>query len=165
MSYSDFPFFSGLYGDSLTEQDFARLSWEAARELDRQTTGLDNVRKLRIAFPTDEDDAETVKRCECALVHLMHQIEEAEKVQQAAQGFVQREDGAMMSKVVSSVSSGSESISYGAKDTSFSTAVSAAAGDTGTRKSLFAETVKQYLSGVMDANGVNLLYRGAYPHV
>lgn len=164
MSYADFAFFSELYGDSLTEQDFARLSWEADRELDRQTTGLDNVRKLRIAFPTDEDDAETVKRCECALVNLMHQIEEAEKVQQAAQGFVQREDGTMMSKVVSSVSSGSESISYGSKDTSFGTAISAAS-DIGSRKSLFSETVKQYLSGVVDANGVNLLYRGAYPRV
>lgn len=165
MSYADYTFYGGLFSDGLTEQDFARLSWEAARELDRHTTGIDGVRKLKNAFPQDEDFAEAVKHCECSLVHLMHQIEEAEKVQQEGRGYVPREDGTIMGKVVSSVSSGSESISYSAGEKSRETAIDAAVKDTAARKALFADTVRKYLSGVTDANGINLLYMGTYPCV
>lgn len=165
MSYADFAFFGDIYCSNLTEQDFNRISWEAAREIDRHTTGIDNVRKLKIAFPTDDEDAESVRRCECALVDLMWKIEEAEKAQEAASGYVEREDGTVVGKVVTSLSSGSESIGYSAKGGSGSTAIDAAVSDMAARKRLFADTVRQYLSGVTDANGVNLLFMGVYPNV
>lgn len=164
MSYAEFDLYQSLY-PCADESTYHRLSWEAARELDRQTTGLDNVRKLKIAFPADEEAAEAVRRCECELVHLMAQIEEAEKVRQEAHGLVQQEDGTVKGKVVTSVSSGSESISYSTGGNTGTTAIDAAAGSTAARNVLFADTVRKYLSGVTDANGVNLLYMGAYPHV
>ncbi len=164
MSYASYEGYKALYGEALPESDYNRLSWEAAREIDFYTTGVDGVKKLKTAFPTDEDNAEAVRRCECALVHLMAQIEAAEKAQREAAGYVEREDGSLQGKVVSSVSSGSESISYSVKNAG-TTAIDTAVSDQEARKALFADTVRKYLSGVSDGNEVNLLYLGAYPHV
>lgn len=158
MAYVTFVYFNGLYPDNVTEAEFSSLEWAARRIVDAHTTGIDNVRKLRTAFPVDEDDAEAVKRCMCRLIKLLHDIEAAEK----SRGLVQREDGTVTSGVVSSVSSGAESISYAA---SGGTAIDAAVGDISTRNRLLSQTVRQMLSGVADANGVNLLYMGRYPYV
>lgn len=157
MAYITFEEFSEVYPGAVTESDFANLEWEARRIVDGHTTGVDNVRKLRVAFPTDEDDAEAVKRCMCKLIKLMHDIEAAEKIR----GLVQRGDGMAIGGVISSVSSGSESISYSTNGT----AVDMAAGDITARNKLLSQTVRQALSGVRDANGVSLLYMGRYPYV
>lgn len=158
MAYVTLDYFNGLYPDAGNIENFADLEWEASRIVDTHTTGIDNVRKLRVAFPRDEYDAEAVKRCICKLIKLLHDIEVAEK----SRGLVQREDGTVTSGVVSSVSSGAESISYA---TSGGTAIDAAVGDISARNKLLSQTVRQMLSGVSDANGVNLLYMGRYPCV
>ena len=158
MAYVTFEYFNGIYPEELTEAEFNRLEWEARRIIDAHTTGVDNVRKLRVAFPIDEDDAEAVKRCMCKLIKLMCDIEAAEK----SRGLVQRSDGTVTSGLVSSVSSGAESISYA---TSGGTSIDAAVGDIAERNRLYSQTVRQGLSGVMDANGINLLYMGRYPYV
>lgn len=157
MAYVDFDFFKDIYKD-VPEENFKNLEWEARRIIDACTTGIDNVKKLAVAYPIDLDDAETVKRCMCKLIKLIYDINTAE----ASRGAVQREDGTVVSGVVSSVSSGSESISYA---TSGGTAIDAAVGDIAARRSLMLHTVKEYLTGVTDANGVNLLYMGVYPYV
>ena len=72
------------------------------------------------------------------------------------------ESGALRGKVVSSVSSGSESISYTAKAESGSTLIDAVLSDQEAQDKLYRDTVKEYLSFVGDANGVNLLYSGPY---
>lgn len=158
MSYVTFEYYKSLYADDITEEQFANLEWDARRTLDANTTGIDNVRKLRVAFPTDEYDAEAVKRCACQLIKLMHDIADAER----NRGIVRRDDGTVVSGPISSISSGSESISYAANG---GTALDAAVSDTSARNALYVQTVRNMLSGVTDANGVCLLYMGVYPYV
>ena len=73
------------------------------------------------------------------------------------------ESGALRGKVVSSVSSGSESISYIAKSESGSTLVDTVLADKAAQDKLYRDIVRDYLSLVPDANGINLLYAGVYP--
>lgn len=164
MSYSTYADYSAIYPDGASQTDFARLVWEADRTMDIHTTGVDGVRKLQKAMPTDSYALEAVKRCSCALVDLLYQIETVENGAVAAAGSVERSDGTVTGKQVSSMSSGSESITY-TVSTAASTTIGAAVADPAARSRLFAETVRKYLSGVQDANGVNLLYGGAYPYV
>lgn len=162
MAYIEQDEYVKIYGDDVP--DFDRLCWEMSRYLDRATTGVDGYRKLKYAFPTDEYDAEAVKRCLCELIRIQHQIESSADQMALAQSFIEREDGTIMSRKVTSVSSGSESISYAttAGDTSM---ITAAAKDKSVRDSLLRSKVEEYLSGVKDDNGVNLLYMGVYPRV
>lgn len=160
MTCTSYGEYINLYADVISENTFSRLSWEALRIMEDQTTGADGFRKLRAAYPTDEYDAEAVRRCACELIHLLYQIETAE----SAAGYVTREDGTVVNKKVASVSSGSESVSYYTGGTG-ATQTEAAASDSNVRKKMLADTVRTYLSGVKDANGVNLLYMGVYPHV
>lgn len=157
MAYVSFEYFNSIYPGAITEAEFGNLEYEARRVIDAHTTGVDNVRKLREAFPLDEDDAEAVKRCMCKLIRLLHDIEAAEKYR----GLVQRGDGTVTGGVVSSVSSGSESISYAIGGTSIDEAV----GDVAAKNRLLSQTVRQALSGVSDANGISLLFLGRYPRV
>lgn len=166
MVYIDYDDFKALYGDNaIPEIDFNRLSWDACKKLDNATTGVDNVKKLKVAFPIDEDSAEAVKRCACELVSILYKLEQAEKTLQSAKGYVQREDGSLQGKVVSSVSAGNESISYSANGgSSTATLIDKALSDKAVQEQLFRDTITGYLSGVADANGVNLLYMGRYPY-
>ena len=167
MAYVDFEFYKTIYGDNaIPEIDFNRLSWDACKKLDNATTGVDGVRKLKIAFPTNEDDAEAVQRCACELVQILCKLERAEETVRSAKGYVQREDGSLQGKVVSSVSAGNESISYSANGGSNSTAtlIDKALSDKVVQEQLFRDTITEYLSGVADANGVNLLFMGRYPY-
>lgn len=154
--YADIAYYKSLYGE-ITEAEYNRFASYAAKLLDKYTTGIDGVRKLRVAFPVDLDDAEWVKRCECALTDLLKRINAAETAAAAHIGA----DGLTVAGAVSSVSSGSESISYSAGGS----AINSAAGDFQAREHVLAATIREYLCGVKDANGVNLLYMGVYPYV
>lgn len=166
VKYVDYAYFKGLYyGDVLSERDFNRLSWDAYRKLDAATTGVDGVRKLSAAFPTDEYDAEAVKRCACKLIYLSYKMEEAERVMSQGRGYTETENG-LRGKVISSVSAGNESISYATGNSSSSaTLIDKALSDKAVQDKLFQDTIREYLSGIADANGVNLLYMGRYPAV
>lgn len=157
--YVDYEFYKDLYGENaVPESDFDRLSWEAQKRIDNLTFG-----KLKFAFPTDEYDAEAVKRCVCKLVEIAYEIDSANKRVNDGKGYVEDENG-IHGKVISSVSSGSESISYTAKSENGSTIIDAVLSDKAAQDKLYADTVKEYLVGVPDANGVNLLYAGIpYP--
>lgn len=164
MAYVDYAYYKGLYGEeSIDESTFNRLCWEACRKVDNMTSGVDDVKKLKAAFPTDEDAAESVKRCVCKVIELAHDIETARKSISKAQEFVTREDGNLQGKVVSSVSAGNESISF-ISNTAVKTVIDKAVGDAEAEKQLYVDTIREYLSGVQDANGVNLLYMGPYPY-
>ena len=146
VSYAEFI---EVYGsDALTQTAFNRFEFDAEVILDDWTTGIDGVRKLRVAFPTDPIDVAAIKRCVIELTKASADIDNI--IQLSASG-----DGG----VVASKSSGSESISY-RNDTS---ALLAAAKDAGTREAYIGMIVRRYLSGRSDANGVNLLYGGVYP--
>lgn len=161
MAYVDYEFYNSIYGEeSMPETDFNRFLWESQKRIDRFTFG-----KLKFAFPTNEDDAESVKRCLCALVEIAYQIDQANKRVEQGQGYVvDSTTGDIRGKAVSSVSSGSESVSYTAKSESGSTVIDAVLSNKTAQNSLYRDTVKEYLGGVNDANGVPLLYAGIpYP--
>lgn len=167
MGYVNYGYYKSLYGDkAIPEADFNRLAWNAGRKLDIATTGIDNVRKLAVAFPTNDYSAEAVKRCAVALIDTMHRIEQAEETARSAQGYITRDDGSLQGKVVSSVSAGNESISYSVSggNSSSATLIDKALSDKTVQEQLYKDTIAEYLSGVADANGVNLLYMGRYPY-
>ena len=164
MAYIDYEYYKSLYGqNALTEPDFNRLSWDAEREIDKATSGVDGVKKLKIAFPIDEEDAEAVKRCICSLVEFLKQIETAERNASSLAQYTEREDGSLQGKVVSSVSAGNESISY-AVGKSSETAISTAVKSAKDKEKVIYQFITSKLSGVSDANGVNLLFAGRYPY-
>ena len=165
MAYVDYAYYQSLYGDSaIPEADFNRLSGKACRLVDVLTTGIDGVRKLAVAFPTDEYDAENVKTCICELVAKLNAFEKAEQSAQEAAGYTKTENG-LQGKIISSISSGNESISFangssGRTETAFDKAVA----DRKEQEEFLKTIIRYYLSGLRDANGVNLLFMGRYPY-
>lgn len=144
--YVDYEFYKTLYGTTVDETVFNRLIWNAEKLVKNAVTGVDGRCKLDFAFPDVAYDAETVKRCECALVDIMAKINKAET---EAEG----------NKTVKSVSAGNESISY---DTG-SGLIGKVLSDKSAQARLYADTINEYLRGTKDKNGVNLLFGGAYP--
>ena len=157
--YIQFQEYAAIYGP-VDPTAFNRHEYEARRQLDRLTTGIDGVKKLREYFPTDLDDAKAVKRCAAAVIHFLQKTQEAEQTASMGRGYVETENG-LQGKVITHVSSGNESISYSA--TAQKTAYDTAAADPAEKNRLITNTIRDYLSGVSDANGVNLLYMGRYP--
>ncbi len=159
MGYVTYDYYKSIYDDSMPETDFNRLAWEACRKVDVLT-----LNKLKFAFPTNEDDIETVRRCVCKLIEIAKDIDVATKRVSEGQGYITDKSGVLRGKVVSSVSSGSESISYTAKAEGGSTLIDAVLSDKTAQERLYRDTVREYLSLVPDSNGVNLLYAGIpYP--
>lgn len=97
MAYCDYEFYKTEYlGNVITEADFPRLSQRASDKIDVITFD-----RLAEGLPTDERVATKVKKAVCAIAELMLDYERANSTM--------RNNGGL---VVSSVSSGSESISY-----------------------------------------------------
>lgn len=152
--------YSNLY-DPIDENLFNRLAFDACRVMDRYTTGIDNVKKLRQFMPTDEVGAAAVMHCAAKLVNLLHQIQEAEAAAALGRGYTQTAQG-LQRRVISRVEAGNEAISY--SDTKMAnTVIDTAVSDVSAKNNLLKNTVLEYFAGVEDANGVNLLYMGPYP--
>ena len=151
-----------LYGN-VEDAVFNRLAFDACKYIDRHTTGVDGVKKLKLYFPVDEESATSVKRCAAEIVNVLLQIQEAETSASVGRGYVQTENG-LQGKVVSSISSGNESISF-VSGIGNKTLIDAAISDTSARDNLIRNIIRKYLAGENDANGVNLLYMGVYPRV
>ena len=164
MAYVDYEYYKSIYGEkAIPETDFNRLLWDAEQEIDKATSGVDGVRKLQVAFPTNSYDAEAVKRCVLGLVDFLYKLELAENSLNAMFQYTERADGSLQGKVVSSVSAGNETISY-AVGKSSDTAISNALKDVQSRDRVVYQLIASRLSGVSDANGVNLLFGGRYPY-
>lgn len=162
MEYIDLEFYKSLYGE-IDAIRFNRLSFEVCRVIDRHTTGADGIKKLRVAFPTVEDDAELVKRCAANILNYLSLIEDVEHAASASRGYEETAEG-LRRKIVSRIESGNEAISYSEATSSITTAMDKAAADRTEREKLLGNVVREYLSGVKDSNGVNLLYMGPYPY-
>jgi len=156
--YITFKEYTALYG-AVEENTFNRISYDACRHIDRLTTGIDGVKKLKTAFPTDKDAAEAVKRCTAAAINFLIQQDAVEKNAAAVRGYNETANG-LQGKVVSSVAAGNESVSFSSGD--IKTLADVASSDISTRNQVISNIVYEYLSGVADANGVNLLYMGQY---
>lgn len=156
--YIEYNDYATSFRNGCNAMDFDRLALEACSHLDRLTTGFDGVRKLRHHFPVDEMDAKRVKMCACKIVHILHQIDKAEAAACQYRGYEQTANG-IRGKVISSVSAGNESITYSVGG-SAATMIDKAIADPEFKDRLIWDTIREYLSGVPDARGVNLLYMG-----
>lgn len=156
--YINYNDYTEIY-DPMDEKLFNRLAFEASRFLDRMTTGVDGVKKLKTAFPTDEESATCVKHCAANLVNLLYQIQKVEEETYQSRGYIPTENG-LQGKVISTITSGNESISFSAANPK--TQIDAAISDITARNKIMREVVREYLSGIADANGINLLYMGPY---
>ena len=105
---------------------------------------------------------EAVKDCVCEQADFLYQIDAYNNAAMESMGTVAQSDGKVKGKVITSISSGSESIGYSIAG-SASTATMEAAKDKKVADAMVYGIVRDGLSGVPDANGVNLLYAGAYP--
>lgn len=157
--YADFEYYTTTYGGKVlkSEEDFNHFGRKAERRMDA-ITGM----KLQFAFPAKGKDAEAVKDCLCELAEFLYQVDAYQNAAMESVGVVAQSDGTVKGKVVSSITSGSESISYSTGG-SASTSVMEAAKDKKVMDALIYGMVQDGLSGVLDANGVNLLFAGAYP--
>ena len=152
--YIDYEYYKSLYGEKvITETDFNRLLWDAEREIDKATSGVDGVKKLKIAFPVDEYEIEAVKRCISELVSFLYKLEKAQN------GIISN-DGTVNSNVIVSKSAGNESISYANSENIVSTALRSVKD----KEKVIYQLISEKLSGVSDVNGVNLLFGGRYPY-
>lgn len=160
--YITFEEYTELY-EPMEERLFCRLAFEACRIMDNHTTGIGNVKKLQKYFPQDPYNAKAVKFCAAKIIDILFQIQEVEASSSAGRGYTETENG-MQRKVISAIQSGSESITFSeAKATN--TTIDVAAADKKERDRLIVGIIRESLSGVTDANGVNLLYMGVYPRV
>ena len=159
--YITFDDYKQLY-DPIEERVFNLLVYDACRMMDIHTTGIDNVKKLQACFPTDEYAVQAVRRCAAKLVNFLNQIREAEMAASLGRGYEATEQG-VRGKVITSVTAGNESISYSTGGDSDLTSAELAAKDKTVRDKLVAGIIWESLSGIEDANGVNLLFMGRYP--
>ena len=158
--YITFEEYGQLY-DPMEDTVFNRLAFDACRVLDIHTTGIDNVKKLRSFFPKDEYSSQMVKNCAAKLINILKQIHEAEMAAAMGRGYTETEQG-LQRRIISRLESGNEAISFSESKMSNSV-IDAAVADKSARDNLLAETVWEFLRGVEDANGVNLLYMARYP--
>lgn len=166
MAYADYEFYKTSYfGSVVPGTDFPRLAERASDFVDTITFD-----RLVDGLPTNERSQKRIKKAVCSLAELMYQIELAEK--NATNAAVSGTStaigtGGSTTGIVTSLSSGSESISYatpqqkasGAKEWS---AVYAAAGDVQKTNDLLLKTALPLLMGARTDDGIPVLYAGVY---
>ena len=163
MAYADYEFYTTSYfGSVVPETDFPRLAERASDFVDAMTFD-----RLVDGLPADERSQKRIKKAVCSLTELMYQIELAEKnaINQASANVTDTNVWNISTGIVTSVSSGSESISYatpqqiGASAKEWS-AVYAAAGDVQKTNDLLLKTALPFLMGVRTDDGIPILYTG-----
>lgn len=164
MAYADYDFYTeSYYGNVVPETDFPRLAERASEFIDLMTSD-----RLVDGLPTNKRSQKRIKKAVCSLAELMYQIELAEKnaTNAAVSGTSTAiGSGGSTTGIVTSVSSGSESISYATPQQKASganewSAVYAAAGDVQKTNDLLYETALPLLMGVRTDEGVPILYAG-----
>ena len=164
MAYADYDFYTTSYfGSVVPETDFPRVAERASDFVDLMTFD-----RLVDGLPTNERAKKRIKKAVCSLAELMYQIELAEKnaTNAAVSGTSTAiGSGGSTTGIVTSVSSGSESISYatpqqiGASAKEWS-AVYAATGDVQKTNDLLLKTALPLLMGVRTDDGIPILYAG-----
>lgn len=164
MAYADYEFYTTSYfGSVVPEADFPRLAERASDFVDAMTFD-----RLVDGLPTNERSQKRIKKAVCSLAELMYQIELAEKnaTNAAVSGTSTAiGSGGSTTGIVTSISSGSESISYatpqqiGASAKEWS-AVYAAAGDVQKTNDLLLKAALPLLMGVRTDDGIPVLYAG-----
>lgn len=157
--YADYTYYQIEYGGKMSADDYKRFGRRAERRIDGITGN-----KLQFAYPTNERDVEAVKDCVCELADFLWQIDSYNTAAMESMGTVAQADGTVKGKVITSISSGSESIGYSASGVFDKTDVMKAAGDRSYREIVENKIAVFWFDGVSDSNGVPLRYAGIpYP--
>lgn len=163
MAYVDYDFYTTSYfGSVVPKSDFPRVAERASDFVDTMTFD-----RLVDGLPSDERSQKRIKKAVCALADKIYELDLAEKNSVAAAGRSTTTVGTNGSTtgIITSVSSGSESISYatpqqiGASAKEWS-AVYAAAGDMQKTNDLLLKTALPLLMGVRSDEGIPILYAG-----
>lgn len=163
MAYADYKFYTESFDNVVPETDFPRLAERASDFVDTMTFD-----RLVDGLPENERSQKRIKKAVCSLAELMYQIELAEKnaTNAAVSGTSTAiGSGGSTTGVVTSVSSGSESISYatpqqiGASAKEWS-AVYSVVGDIQKTNDLLLKTALPLLMGVRTDYGIPILYAG-----
>ena len=157
MAYADYKFYiEKYYGDTVPESDFDKYVDQASDRIDMIT-----FYRLVTGMPENERSQTRIKKAVCALAEAIYQIDQIKKASMDTVGTVVREDGTVVSKAVSSVSSGSESISYATGTSGSGVDIySQAAASKESENILLRQIATEYLAGVSNKEGINLLYAG-----
>ena len=164
MAYADYEFYTTSYfGSVVPETDFPRLAEKASDFIDTMT-----FNRLVDGLPVNERSQKRIKKAVCSLAELMYQIELAEKnaTNAAVSGTSTAiGSGGSTTGIVTSVSSGSESISYATPQQIWASAkewsaVYAAAGDVQKTNYLLLKTALPLLMGVRTDEGIPILFAG-----
>ena len=157
--YADYTYYQTEYGGKMSAADFKRFGRRAESRLNTLTG-----RKLKFAFPSDKDDVQAVKDCVCEMADFLYQIDLYMQTAIESMGTVKQADGTLKAKVLTSISSGSESRGYSIGGHFDMTDVAESAKDRGKREQNEYMIAHEWISETPDYNGVNLLYSGAYPY-
>lgn len=165
MAYADYDFYTeSYYGNVVPEADFDRLADRASDYIDTVTHG-----NLEDGLPTERKSLKRLKKAVCAVAEKMYDLELAERnATNAAMNsneMVTVGTNGKTTGIVTSVSSGSESISYATPQQSGASAkewsaVYAAAGDVQKTNDLLFKTALPLLMGVRTDDGIPVLYAG-----
>ena len=157
MAYTDYEFYTNKYfGDVVPELDFQKYAERASNRIDRIT--FDRIAHMH---PDDPKMDKKIQEATCAVAEALYQIDIAKRASIEAFERIQQEDGTVTGKVVSSVSSGSESRTYATGSSGNASNIYAqAAMDKKTENMVIYQTAVEYLSGVTDDEGRNVLYAG-----
>nr|DAE89995.1 MAG TPA: Head Tail Connector Protein [Caudoviricetes sp.] len=157
MAYTDYAFYTNeYYGDVVPETDFPKYADRASDRVDEITFD-----RLADGLSSDSRANKKVQKAVCSVAEALYQIDSVKNALLNNLGTVETEDGKVTGKTVSSVTAGSESITYstGMSDAS-KTVYAQAAMDKKVENILIRQSAGQYLYGVKDDKGEYLLYAG-----
>lgn len=157
MAYTDYEFYeSKFYGDTVPESDFPKYADRASDRIDKYTFD-----RLVDGLPENERAKTKVQKAVCAVADAIYQIEQIKNASMDTVGTIQKEDGTVINKTVSSVSSGNESITYATGNNAVSNSVyTQASMDKKVENALLLNVATEYLAGVTNDKGICLLYAG-----
>lgn len=147
--YADFEYYSANYaGEQFDSCGKARKYLRAASmEIDRITFG-----RFRGTLPQSKIDAEKLQDCTCEVAEALLRIDTAKNSDSGSATMV---NGVQVSGVVSSISSGSESISFKTANNIYTNAAQSESD----RDALIYAIIRRYLTGV-SVDGINVLFCG-----
>ena len=156
MAYTDYEFYKNeFYGDTVPESDFLKYAERASDRIDQYTFD-----RLVNGLPKNERAKMKVQKAVCAVADEMYKVDQARNALMESIGTIQREDGTVINKTVSSISSGNESISYVTGSNISSNVYAQASMDKKVENALLLNVATEYLAGATNDKGICLLYAG-----
>lgn len=156
MAYTDYEFYKNkFYGDTVPESDFLKYAERASDRIDQYTFD-----RLVDGLPENERVKTKVQKAVCAVADTMYQIDQIKKASMDTVGTIQKEDGTVVNKAVSSISSGNESVSYATGSNISGNVYAQASMDKKVENALLLNVATEYLAGATNDKGICLLYAG-----